>query len=151
MDTDKCNEMWLLSLRCSESGQGVPQHSWRHAENGIISFLPSIVYYVADTLLNANRNDLTESSNNSWGGNHYYLYFTNKLRPQKKLSLAQGYTANKGQSWDSKWGKRDLKRVELEAFKIWRVKEDLILLVWKAVFRDLSLLSPSKRDCSQEQ
>lgn len=56
VDTNKYSEMWLLSMRCSESG-----HPWRCAENEIISFLPSIVYCVADTLLNVNRNDLLES------------------------------------------------------------------------------------------
>ena len=43
-------------------------------------------------------------------------------------------------------GKWDLKKVGLAAFKIWRVKKNLILLVRKAVFEELSL-SPRKSNC----
>lgn len=88
--------------------------------------------------------------NNWWGGNHYCPHFTNTLRPQKKLSFAQGYTASKEWSWHSTWGKWDLKKVGLAAFKIWRVKKNLILLVWKAVFEELSL-SPRRATASSYQ
>ena len=103
---------------------------------------------MADTAKCATVMTTLNLPNNSSNGYHYSAYFTEQLRPQKQLSLAQGCTASKGQSWGSGWGKWDLKTVGLTALKIWRVKKDLILLVWKTVFKELSALSPKKKDCS---
>lgn len=87
--------------------RGADPKALGNVENGVFPFLPSTVYYAADGLPHAQQEWSHWIRLTTHEVRNHYPYFTNKLRPKKKLSLAQGYTASTGQSWDSKQGKWD--------------------------------------------